>query len=69
MTVSTRRALRARQLEKEDPLAVQIAEMGSEDEEYLSMLKSIESEDYEFAPDELKRIFGYKTDLSIIALD
>ena len=38
---------------KEDPLVVQIAEIGSEDEEYLSMLKSLESEDYELAPDEL----------------
>ena len=43
--------------------------MGSEDEEYLSMLKSLESEDYEFAPDELKSISGYKTDLSIINLE
>ena len=69
MTLSTRRALRARQLEKEDPLVVQIAKKGSEDEENLSMLKSLESEDYKFTPHELKRISGYKTGLSIMTLD
>ena len=40
MTLNTRRALRARQLEREDPLVVQIAELGSEDAEYVNMLKS-----------------------------
>ena len=69
MTLSTRRALRVGQLEREDPLIVQIAEMGSEDEEYLSMLKSLESEAYEFAPDELRSISGYKRDLSLITLE
>ena len=63
MSLSTRRALRAKQLEREDPLVVQLAELGSEDAEYVSMLNSLENEDYKFAPDELRSISGYKTDL------
>ena len=56
MTLSTRRALRARQLEREDRLVVPILELGSEDAEYVSVLKSLETDDYEFAPDKLKSI-------------
>ena len=36
MTLSTRRALRAKQVEKEDPLVLQIGELGREDEEYVN---------------------------------
>ena len=69
MTLSTRRALRARQLEREDRLVVPILELGSEDAEYVSVLKSLETDVYEFAPDKLKSISDYKTDLSIITLE
>ena len=69
MTLSTRRALRAKQVEKEDPLVLQIGEHGSEDEEYVDMMNCLENEDYNFAPDELKNISKYKTDLSVINLE
>ena len=39
MTVSSRRALRAKQVETEDPLVAQLAETGAEDPEYIDMLK------------------------------
>ena len=69
MTLSTRRALRAKQVEKEDPLVLQIGEHGSEDEEYVDMMNCLENEHYNFAPDELKNISKYKTDLSVINLE
>ena len=69
MTLSTRRALRAKQVEKEDPLVLQIGEHGSEDAEYVDMMNCLETEDYNFAPDELKNISKYKTDLSVINLE
>ena len=69
MTLSTRRALRAKQLEKEDPLVLQLADLGSEDEEYVIMLNCLETEDYQFAPDELKKTSKYTTDLSVINLE
>ena len=56
MTLSTRRALRAKQVEKEDPLVLQIGEHGSEDAEYVDMMNCLETEDYNFAPDKLKNI-------------
>ena len=45
MTLSTGRAMRAKQLEKEDPLVIQLADLGSEDEEYVNMLNFLETED------------------------
>ena len=64
MTLSTRKALRAKQIEKEDPLVLQLGELGSEDEEYVNMLNCLETENYEVAPAELRDISKYKTDLS-----
>ena len=69
MTLSTRRALRAKQLEKEDPLVLQLAELGSEDEEYVNMLNCLETKDYNFAPEELTKKSSYQTDLSVIILE
>ena len=69
MTLSTRRELRTKRVEKEDPLMSQIGELGSEDEEYVNMLNCLETEDYNFAPEELKDISKYKTDLSVINLE
>ena len=51
MSLSTRKALRAKQLEREDPLVAQLGELGSEDEEYISMLNSLEDEDYRLTID------------------
>ena len=56
MTLSTRNALRSKQLEKEDPLVLQLSYLGSEDEEYVNMLNCFETEDYQFAPEELIKI-------------
>ena len=41
MTISTRKALRAKQVETEDPLVAQLAEIGAEDPEYIDMLKAV----------------------------
>ena len=57
--MSTRKALRAKQLEKEDPLVLQVAELGSENEEYVNMLNYLETEDYKYAPEELRKISYY----------
>ena len=40
MSISTRKALRAKQVESEDPLVVRLAETGAEDPEYLDMVKA-----------------------------
>ena len=61
--------MRARRLEKEDPLVLQLAEKGSEDEEYVNMLSCLETEDYKFAPEELRNISNYRNDLSAINLE
>ena len=42
MTISTRKALRAKQVDIEDPLVAQLAEVGAEDPEYIDMLKSVQ---------------------------
>ena len=54
MTLSTRKAIRAKRLEKEDPLVLQLADLGSEDEEYVNMLNCLGTGDYEFTPEELR---------------
>ena len=69
MKLSTRKVLRAKQVEKEDPLVLQLCEFGSEDEIYVNMLNCLETENYEFAPAELRDISKYKTDLSVINLE
>ena len=56
MTLSTRKGLRAKQLEKEDPLMLELADLGSKDEEYVNVLNCLEMEDYELAPEELRKI-------------
>ena len=47
----------------------QIAEKGSEDEEYVNMLNHLKTEDYVFAAKELKEISEYRTDLSVLNLE
>ena len=54
---------------KEDPLVLKIGEHGSEYAEYVDMMNCLETEDYNFALDELKNISKYKTDLSVINLE
>ena len=46
MTISTRRALRAKQVETEDPLVAQLAETGAEDPEYIEMVKAVQEADF-----------------------
>ena len=48
MTISTRRALRAKQVETEDPLVAQLAEIGAEDPEYIDMLKAVQEANFAF---------------------
>ena len=70
MSLSTRRALRAKQLERKDPLVAQLADLGSENEPYVSILNSLENKDYRLSTDsELKKISSHKTDLSVITLE
>ena len=46
MKISTRKALRAKQVETEDPLVAKLAETGAEDPEYIDMIKSVQEEDF-----------------------
>ena len=70
MSLSTRRALRVKQLEREDPLVAQLADLGSEDAAYVIMLNSLEDENYDIPKDsELRSISGYKNNLAVITLD
>ena len=46
MTMSSRRALRAKQVETEDPLVAQLAETGAEDPEYIDMVKAVQDENF-----------------------
>ena len=46
-----------------------MTELGSEDEEYVNMLNCLETKDYKFAPEDLRRISNYRTDLSVINLE
>ena len=54
---------------KRGSIVLQIGEHGSEDAEYVDMMKCLETEDYNFAPEELKDISKYKNDLSVINLE
>ena len=69
MTLSTRKAPRAKQVEKEDPLVLQLGDLGSEDEEYVKVLNCLETENYEFAPEEQNKISKFKIDVSVINLE
>ena len=51
-------------------MVAQLADLGSEDTEYVSMLNSLENEDYSIPKEsELRSISSYKTNLSVITLD
>ena len=70
MTVSSRRALRAKQVETEDPLVAQLAETGAEDPEYIDMLKAVQEENFDVPKEsELKKIKDQKLSLSIVTLE
>ena len=67
MTISTRRALRAKQVETEDPLVARLAETGAEDPEYIDMIKAVQEEDFNIRKEsELKKIKDHKSCLSIV---
>ena len=56
MTVSSRKALRSKQVETEDPLLAQLAETGVEDREYIDMLKVVQEEIFDIPKEsELKK--------------
>ena len=70
MTISKRRALRAKQVETEDPLVARLAETGAEDPEYIDMIKAVQEEDFNIRKErELKKIRDHKSCLSIITLE
>ena len=70
MTISTRRALRAKQVETEDPLVAKLAETGAEDPEYIDMIRSVQEEDFNIQKEnELKKIKDHKSCLSTITLE
>ena len=70
MTISTRRALRAKQVETEDPLVAQLAETGAEDPEYIDMLKAVQEADFNIPKEsELKKIKDHKQSLSTVTLE
>ena len=57
MTISTRRALREKQVETEDPLMAKLAETGAEDPEYIDMIKLVQEENFNIQKEnELKKI-------------
>ena len=57
MTVSSRRALRAKQVEKEGPLVAQLAETGAENPEYIDMVKAVQEENFNLPKEnKLKKI-------------
>ena len=69
MTISTRKALRAKQVETEDPLVAKLAETGAEDPEYIDMIKSVQEEDFNIPKEnEIKKIKDHKSCLSIVTL-
>ena len=70
MTMSSRRALRARQVETEDPLVAQLAETGAEDPEYIDMVKAVQDENFDIPKEsELKKIKDHKQNLSVVTLE
>ena len=70
MSISTRKALRAKQVETEDPLVVRLAETGAEDPEYLDMVKAVQDKAWDVSKDsEIKKIKDHKSSLSITTLE
>ena len=51
------------------PLVLQLADLVSEDEEFVNMLSCLETKVENFAPEELRKISKYRTDLSVINLE
>ena len=61
VAVSSRRALRAKQMKTEDPLVAQLAETGAEDPEYIDMVKAVQKENFDVPKEsELKKIKDHK---------
>ena len=55
------RALRARQVETEDPLVAQLAETGAKDPEYIDMVKAVQDENFDIPEEsELKKTKDHK---------
>ena len=70
MTISTRKALRAKQVEIEDPLVAKLAETGAEDPDYIEMIKTVQEADFNIPKEnEIKKIKDHKLCLSIITLE
>ena len=70
MTVSSRRAIRTKQVEKEDPLVVQLAETGAVDPKYIDMVKAVQKENFNLPKEnELKKIKDHKQSLSVVTLE
>ena len=69
--MSKRVTVRAKQLEQEDPLVLNIAEAGNLDVEYLSMLNSLENkiESKNLPRDcELRQLSGCRNEMSLVEL-
>ena len=70
MTISKRRALRAKQVETEDPLVAQLVEIGAKDPEYIDMLKAVQEANFDVPKEsESKKIKDHKESLSIVTLE
>ena len=70
MTISTRKALRAKQVETEDPLVAKLAETGAEDPEYIDMIKAVQDDNFNIPKEnEIKKIKDHKSCLSIVTLE
>ena len=70
MTISTRKALRVKQVETEDPLIAKLAETGAEDPEYIDMIKSVQEDNLNIPKEnEIKKIKDHKSCLSIVTLE
>ena len=69
--MSKRATVRAKQLEQEDPLVLNIAEEGNLDVEYLSMMNSLENKvETKYLPDdsELRQLSGCRDEISLVEL-
>ena len=69
MTVSTRRALRAKQVEREDPLVAQLAETGAEDPEYIDMVRAVKEDNFNLPKENKLKKIRERKNLSVVTLD
>ena len=72
LPMSKRATVRAKQLEQDDPLVVNIAEEGNVDVEYLAMMNNIENkvESKDLSMDsELRQLSGCRDQISLVQLD